>query len=202
MAKRKPAKKIDQLAPIAGPIPVTLAVAAELAKVTEKTLRSWIAAGMPVLRQGKQGRGAKTIVDLRDVLRTAMEQDALDLARTRQHSAQADKLEMENAVRRGDLADVNDVRHAWAELVLALRAKLLTMPTKLATQLTNVSDPNIVATRLRSEVNAALLELANDDVDPPGPGGPKRARPRRSKSAAAAAGAERQPVGGRESQAQ
>jgi hypothetical protein len=58
--------------------------AAELCGVTEKTIRSWINDGLPTMREGKPGRGAvKTIVDLAEVLRWYLEQDALDAAKTR-----------------------------------------------------------------------------------------------------------------------
>jgi phage terminase Nu1 subunit (DNA packaging protein) len=156
---------------------------------------------MPVLQAGKQGRGAKkTLVDLVEVLRWYLEQDALDAAKTRLASAQADKHEMENAVRRGELADVKDVNRVWAEMVLATRAKLLTLPTKLAAQLINVPDANLVAARVRTEVYAALEELAV--ADSPGAGRSKAAAKGRAKPMAAAAGANGKRVGGRKQKAE
>jgi phage terminase Nu1 subunit (DNA packaging protein) len=188
--------------PLEGELPVTLERAGTLCGVTEKTIRSWIADGMPVLQAGKQGRGAKkTLVDLVAVLAWYLEQDALDAAKTRLASAQADKHEMENAVRRSELADVKDVNRVWAEMVLATRAKLLTLPTKLAAQLINVSDANLVAARVRSEVYAALEELASG-TDSAGAGRSKAAAPGRRKPVASAAGADRKRMGRRKQKAE
>jgi phage terminase Nu1 subunit (DNA packaging protein) len=192
------AKASDGPEPLEGEIPVTLDRAAAICGVTEKTIRSWINDGLQVMQQGKRGRSSqKTIVDLAAVLRWYLEQDALDAAKTRLASAQADKHEMENALRRGELADVKDVQREWSDMVLACRSKLLTLPTKLAPQVTNVADAAIIAARLRAEIGAALLELATNGAD----GGPEEPTPRRRKSAAAAARPNGKSVGRREAQA-
>lgn len=160
MARGKSSNKAKRLEPIEGPIPVTLITAAEIAKVTEKTLRTWIAAGMRVLQEGAQGRGKKTIVDLRDVLRTATEQDALDIARTRRESAQADKIEMENAERRRDLARISTMTQAFADAVVTAQALLLAIPTKEARSLAALNDANAIEHRLRTAIGDALRQLA------------------------------------------
>jgi phage terminase Nu1 subunit (DNA packaging protein) len=186
--------------PVEGQIPITLERAADLCGVTEKTIRSWIDAGLPVLQQGKQGRGAiKTLVDLVEIVRWITEaENALDAAKTRLAAAQAEKHEMENAVRRKELADVKDVDRVWSDMVLATRAKFLSMPAKLAAQLTNLTDAAVIATRIRAEVYAALAELGTDKARS---GRSRGAGARRSKSIPAAAGADSQPVGRRKSKA-
>lgn len=186
--------------PIEGQIPITLDRAAQLCGVTEKTVRSWINEGLPYLQEGKRGRGGvKTIVDLVEVLRWFLEQDALDLAKTRQANAQADKTEMENAVRRGELADVRDVARTWGDLVMACRAKLLSLPMKLAPQLINVADPAVIASRLRADVEIALAELADGDD---GRRRSRRAPAGRAEPLQAAAEPDGQRVGGRKAKAQ
>jgi phage terminase Nu1 subunit (DNA packaging protein) len=184
--------------PVEGEIPVTLERAADLCGVTEKTIRSWIEAGLPVLQQGKQGRGAvKTLVDLAQIVRWITEaENALDAARTRLAEAQSEKHEMENAVRRKELADVKDVDRVWSDLVLATRAKFLSMPAKLAAQLTNLSDAAVVATRIRTEIYAALAELGTAK---PRSGRSQVVGARRSKQVSATAGTDGQPVGRRKS---
>jgi hypothetical protein len=59
---------------------------------------------------------------------------------------------MENALRRGELADVKDVYREWADMVLAFRSKMRALPLKLAPQVINVSDPqsSLPAFALRS----------------------------------------------------
>jgi phage terminase Nu1 subunit (DNA packaging protein) len=89
--------------------------------------------------------------------------------RERLAAAQAEKVEVENRVRRGELVEVEQVGAEWDDLVLAARAKLLSMPTKVAPQLVGRTDPNAIRTIIRDEVHAALAELAGPvepDADP------------------------------------
>lgn len=91
-----------------------------------------------------------------------------DNQRERLAAAQAEKVEMENAVRRGTLADVAAVQGVWADHILAARAKLLSLPSKLGPQLTNATDPAAIAGRIRAEIYVALNELAEADAAPGG----------------------------------
>jgi phage terminase Nu1 subunit (DNA packaging protein) len=86
----------------------------------------------------------------------------LSVERARLAKEQADRAEMQNAERRGQLVDVDDVRREWSGMVLAFRAKMLALGRKLATRLKNVSDPAAIESRITTEVNAALEELADD----------------------------------------
>jgi phage terminase Nu1 subunit (DNA packaging protein) len=101
------------------------------------------------------------------------EAEDFDNQRERLAAAQAEKFEMENALRRGELAEASKVQSAWADHIAAARAKLLAMPSKLGPQLTHIADPNVVQARIRVEVNAAISELAewelpeSDGVDQP-----------------------------------
>jgi phage terminase Nu1 subunit (DNA packaging protein) len=171
--------------PISGELAVSVARAAQLFDVTEKTVRSWIRAGLPTLKKGGKGAGNAAIIDLADLIPWYLEENALDVAKTRLASAQADKHEMENDLRRGELLEVAGVEAEWTDLVTAFRAKMLSMPGKLGPQLTNVSDASIIAARLRAEVFAALAELAVDEAEGPRKA-TRRARPGPAASRAAA----------------
>jgi phage terminase Nu1 subunit (DNA packaging protein) len=83
-----------------------------------------------------------------------------DNQRERLAAAQAEKVETENRVRRGELADMADVSAAWQDHILAAKSKLLSMPAKLGPQLVNIADAGTIAGRIRAEVHFALLELA------------------------------------------
>lgn len=89
--------------------------------------------------------------------------------RERLAAAQAEKVEVENRVRRGELVEVEQVGVEWDDLVLAARAKLLSLPTKVAPQLVGRTDPNAIRTILRAEINAALAELASEGEPDPAP---------------------------------
>ena len=113
-----------------------------------------------------------------------------DNQRERLAAAQAEKVEMENAVCRGRLADLDAVERVWADFVANARARLLGMGSKLGPQLVNIADASIVATAIRTEARAALNELA-DYTPGAGGSGAEGGQP-----VAPAAGTDGQPVGG------
>lgn len=81
--------------------------------------------------------------------------------RDRLASAQAEKYELENAVKRGQVASLAAIGAEVANANAAVRARLLSLPSKLGSQLTNVQDANIVSGRIKAEIFAALAELAD-----------------------------------------
>lgn len=126
---------------------------------------------------------------------------AFENERERLAAAQADKYEMENALRRNELAEVAAVHAVWTDHIAAARAKLLAMPSKLGPQLTNVADARILSSRIRAEVTAALAELA--DYEPPEASGePAGADSEGGGSVGAAARPDGQRVGRRKKAAQ
>lgn len=144
------------------PIPITTAHVAQLFSVTEKTVRSWIRGGLPVLKKGGRGRGKTSLVDLWDLIPWYLEEHALDVAKTRLATAQAEKHEMDNAVRRGDLADLNDASKVWAQLLENFRSRMRSSPTKLA-PLVSPENPNRARDLIAAEHDAILSELASLD---------------------------------------
>jgi phage terminase Nu1 subunit (DNA packaging protein) len=187
--------------PLTGPLPITIERAANLCSVTEKTIRSWIMNGLDVMHAGRQGsKTDRTIIDLVVLLRWYLEQDALDVAKTRLASAQADRHEIENATRRGELLSVEDVERAWTDLILACRSKILGLPTKLAARLINVSDAATIAALIGEEVTATLDELAA--LDQVGSGRSQRAGARRPAAVATAAKTNGERMGRRKAKAE
>jgi phage terminase Nu1 subunit (DNA packaging protein) len=88
-----------------------------------------------------------------------------DQERARKDKETADKLAMENALRRRQLVDIASVSLVWIDQMAGMRAKLLSMPTKLGPQLLHVTDARIVADKIQDEVYAALNELAELSFD-------------------------------------
>lgn len=95
--------------------------------------------------------------------RMARAQEDLDLTeqRARLAKAQADAKEMENSVRRGELLERGPVQDLWIDEAQRVKARLLSMPTKLA--------PLVIGCKvaeaehaIRKEINEALAELADD----------------------------------------
>lgn len=84
--------------------------------------------------------------------------------RERLAAAQAEKVETENKVRRGELVDARAMVDVWKDICLSVRAKFISMPSKLGPQLVNISEPGIIANRIRTEVYIALDELADESA--------------------------------------
>jgi phage terminase Nu1 subunit (DNA packaging protein) len=86
---------------------------------------------------------------------------SLDAEKTRLAAAQADKHELENAVRRGELLSIESISKAWSYVITSVRAKLLSLPTKCAPELAMMNDPGSIRDRLTTELHAALSEAAD-----------------------------------------
>jgi phage terminase Nu1 subunit (DNA packaging protein) len=118
---------------------LTLDEVAGVFRVTEKAVRGWIAAGMPVLTQGKQGRGNATSISLRKATEWYFSENyerlELDRARTRLADEQSRKVALENATRTGELGELSIWQRELEKFFGELRAAFLAFPVKLAPQL-------------------------------------------------------------------
>lgn len=84
--------------------------------------------------------------------------------KTRLLKEQADKIEMENAARRGELLDRSDVDAAMVSAFARVRSRLLAIPSKAAPIVTQHEDPAEAEIVLRGYVSDALRELSETDV--------------------------------------
>jgi phage terminase Nu1 subunit (DNA packaging protein) len=80
--------------------------------------------------------------------------------KTRLTSAQADKAELENALRQGELLEATECERLWSAMVASCRARLLAVPNKLAPELAIITDPLVIENRLKSAVYESLWELS------------------------------------------
>ena len=80
--------------------------------------------------------------------------------RARLTSAKADMAEMEREQMKSNLIPADDVADAWDTMVSNMRAKLLSIPTKSATQTFAAENVTEAKTILKDAVNGALQELA------------------------------------------
>lgn len=83
--------------------------------------------------------------------------------KTRLTKAQADKEELAVAEKKGQLVDAVEIIQEYSNYVLACRAKLLSMPTKLAYELIEIDNPNIIQNKLEQAIDEALLELGSEE---------------------------------------
>ena len=135
---------------------------AELLSVTPRTVRDWQEAGLPRLDDGRYDGSA--VVQWR-LARDRVENGQLDgpHARARKDKESADKLAMENRVRRGELIEAEEVQRGYGSLVMAARARLIQLPDSIAPLLPPASAAAVVA-RVRTAVYEALTDLANMDA--------------------------------------
>jgi phage terminase Nu1 subunit (DNA packaging protein) len=143
---------------------------AKALNVTARRVQQLKNEGMPSVSRGQYELGPCMAWYIR-YLQNALEKrgpnvnpDTPDLLaeKTRLAREQGDKLAIENSIKRGELVYVSDVVQTWADHIASARAKLLAMPTKLAPQLVSQSNANVIAARIREDIDVALDELAED----------------------------------------
>ena len=86
-----------------------------------------------------------------------------DAARTRKMNADAEIAEMELAKIRQSLCMTEDVIKAWGDVLNAVRAKFLALPTKIAPLVANEDDAGVVKQIIEQQIHEALAEMANYD---------------------------------------
>jgi terminase small subunit / prophage DNA-packing protein len=90
---------------------------------------------------------------------------AVATERLRVLKGQAEKIELGNAVQRGDYISTDSVRIVWSRRVANTQKRLLGIPAKLGPQLINRTEPSYIADRMKQEIHAALNELASGGAD-------------------------------------
>lgn len=82
-------------------------------------------------------------------------------AEVRLKTAQADIKELERDEKKGLLVEIDSVTRQWQELIFKCRSKLLSLPNKLALELSATSNPAEIQDRLQQVIDEALNELSN-----------------------------------------
>jgi phage terminase Nu1 subunit (DNA packaging protein) len=78
----------------------------------------------------------------------------------RKNAAIADKTELHNAARRGELIEAEAARAAWAVIVECVTARLLQIPTVAAPLVTGAADQYAIMEQLDDVIRDALTELS------------------------------------------
>ena len=87
----------------------------------------------------------------------------LDIEKTRFEKARADKTELEVEVIRAKLLPADVVEQVWGDILARFRARMLAVPTRLATVLKNQTDTLVIEAEIREKVYEALNELSEYD---------------------------------------
>jgi phage terminase Nu1 subunit (DNA packaging protein) len=87
-------------------------------------------------------------------------------AEVKYKDAKAAILELEQKELEGLMHRSDDVEAMTTDLIMTIRAMILTLPGRLAVDLANISNPAEIQTRIRAEGNSILDELTNYEYDP------------------------------------
>lgn len=133
---------------------------ADLLGVTERRIQQ-------LAKDGTIPRSGRGLFDLKSAVKTycAFLRDSaqgktgdkeLKAEKLRLTKAQADKADLEVSKRRGELVAISDVQQAWNTIAVELRAAMLAIPSRVASQ---ASLPNDTTSIIDSEIRAALESL-------------------------------------------
>lgn len=85
--------------------------------------------------------------------------------RARLAKEQADKVELENAQRRGELCRTTDVKDGWARIVSRVKVKLTSLPSKISALTDEPDERRRIFIEAKAIVDEALHEIARGDRD-------------------------------------
>ena len=148
-----------------------LVTARDLSKIfgkTERTIFRWKDEGMPRV-DGKYDTAAVHEWLVQRAMDSRLSETAdgkildLNAERARHSKEQADKLEMENAVRRGLLMDANHTAGLWSKIAVAAKTRLLAIPSKAAPLLVGKKVAEIKDV-LETHVYECALTIAGDPM--------------------------------------
>jgi phage terminase Nu1 subunit (DNA packaging protein) len=142
---------------------------AKALNLTPRRVQQLKAEGMPSIGRGQYELGPCMAWYIRylqaklDKIGPNTNSDTPDLVaeKTRLAKEQGDKIALENAIKRGQLIYADDAAEIWSDHISHAKSKILVIPSKLAPQLVNIDNANVIAGKLRDELDAALAELAS-----------------------------------------
>lgn len=138
------------------------------------TLRKFIAQGMPVKQKG--GNGKDYTLDLPACIQWLGDQkvknaigdvDAADIdeLKKRKLAAETTIAEIEAAKSRGEVVFVTDALKAFTHEAIAVKARILAVPQRLAAALAGITDQRKIKQILTDELHSAFEELSARSVD-------------------------------------
>lgn len=132
-----------------------------------KTLLKWQKEGMPMEKIG--ARGTSNVYDTEKVVdwlvAKASGNDEMERARIRLTTAQAMKTELEVEELQGALIPLDKMKMMWAGVLTNFRAKILSMPTRLAPLIVTQKDPKKIEKIVKDYCNEALNALSEYDPE-------------------------------------
>lgn len=153
--------------------------AAVLAGVSVQSIQKWHKSPNPPPRNEDGSYSAREFTDYLILKRTQQHVNRVSAAKgdqdgmpevgesyrdaeTRLKRAQADKIEMDNEVSRGNLVSVRDVETAWSRILIRVKTGFLSLPSKLSAELSRETEAHACQTLLGQSIRDVLSELSED----------------------------------------
>lgn len=134
----------------------------DLTGIPERTLRDWRKKGIIPADSAEESAEPTLLAIIHHLRRGQGEEDADELyaEKVRLTRAQADERELKVAELEGQLLDADQVQREWCKMVASFRAKILSVPIRLAAQVVTLDAAQAEAL-LRDYLHEALSELAS-----------------------------------------
>jgi phage terminase Nu1 subunit (DNA packaging protein) len=133
---------------------------AQFTGVPQRTVYAWDRQGLITLDSDMSLTVKSIVSHLRKLAdRKSQHTDDLVGQKTRLTEAQANKVELENRVKAGELVETAEIEKALGKAISAAKQKLLSIPSGCSAELARIDDPNKVNLLLTREIEQALNEL-------------------------------------------
>lgn len=143
---------------------------AKMFNMTERNVRNLVAEDVI----GRVGHGRYDLIDsvsryitflkmASDGLDDAAVEESLEYEKWLHEKAKREKAEIELAHIKKEMHKSDEVEKVLNHMVMAFRSKMLSLPSKLALQLTTIDDVNKIEALLERDIHLALQELAEYD---------------------------------------
>jgi phage terminase Nu1 subunit (DNA packaging protein) len=154
-------------------VEISKADLAQYVGVSLTTITNWVRQGCPFVARGTKGKAwtfnSAEVLSWREakVAENAIgDTSSLDIdeARRRKLAAEAAMVELDLAKRKGEVIEIEAVAGVVGDDYANVRAKLLSLPTKLAPQLIGIDDVATCKALIERGVSEALEELTADGI--------------------------------------
>ena len=140
----------------------------EILGVSEETLTSWQADGMPVKTKGAQGVSGEyePAAAIRWWLDRELDKVRSEQPRDRLARVQADRIEMDMTRERGELIPAEEIDPAWSGQVIATRQEMLSLPPYWAPRIRRSENDDAAIDLMAGAIEDALRKMSEDEDEP------------------------------------
>ncbi|HXN20140.1 MAG TPA: hypothetical protein VN875_17510 [Candidatus Binatus sp.] len=146
----------------------------QLAKLFDRKprrIQQLVKEGLPQLSRGKYDQGKCFEWYVRylhnKIEKKGDEFSGLNEQRVRGLRASAETRELELAQKKGELVKLCDVQRVWADLILMTKARLLSIPPRLAIDVLGESSRVMLQAKIERAIKDALTQLADEGQNYP-----------------------------------